>query len=159
MAGRASTMFGSKARDGAIDAAAKRMRVLEEERVAVFRDERASRHAPMFGRPRGTNAPSAAAARASSWRWGAAAPSTLCASPSSARTARSARPPLSRPGRSRAAPPTCRQACRWCSACTARGSSRARSATLTSSCRGGTRPSRAGPARAITEGDLTDSSA
>jgi hypothetical protein len=50
-------MFGSKARDGAIDAAAKRKRVLEEERVAVFRDERASRHAPMFGRPRGTNAP------------------------------------------------------------------------------------------------------
>ena len=57
MAGSASTMFGSKARDGAIDAAAKRKRVLEEERVAVFRDERASRHAPMFGRPRGTNAP------------------------------------------------------------------------------------------------------
>jgi hypothetical protein len=57
MAGRASTMFGSKARDGAIDAAAKRKRVLEEERVAVFRDEWASRHTPMFGHPRGTNAP------------------------------------------------------------------------------------------------------
>ena len=48
-------MFGSNARDGAIDAATKRQRVLKEHRIAVFRDEWGSSRGP--GHPRGTTAP------------------------------------------------------------------------------------------------------
>ena len=47
-------MFGSKARDGAIDAATKRQRVLKEQRIVVFRDEWGNSRG--FGHPRGTTA-------------------------------------------------------------------------------------------------------